>query len=115
VDQELQKAGARIDNWFIAPYHPDYDEAPKSYPKKDRKPGLGMFQKAAEKYPIDWQNSYMAGDKITDLKPAIELGMTPFFIKSRHAPNQDKSWLQKYNLHPYRSLKQVLKKHFNYV
>lgn len=115
ADRKLAEADARIDEWFIAPYHPEYDEAPKTYPKEDRKPGLGMFLKAAEKYPIDWKNSYMAGDKITDLKPAIELGMTPFFIKSRHAADQDQSWLNKHKLRPYPSLEQILKNHFSYA
>lgn len=114
VDVELEKAGAFIDEWFIAPYHPKFENTSETYPKKDRKPGLGMFRKAAKKYPIDWKNSYMAGDKITDLKPAIELGMTPFFIKSRHAADQSKNWLQKYDLQPHRSLEQILKQHFDY-
>lgn len=114
VNRQLHEAKAHIDDWYMAPYHPKFEQASQAYPKEDRKPGLGMFKKAAEKHHIDLENSYMAGDKITDLKPAIELGITPFFIKSRHEPRQDKNWLQEHNLAPYLSLKQVLKDRFHY-
>jgi D-glycero-D-manno-heptose 1,7-bisphosphate phosphatase len=67
-----------------------------------------MFKKAAEKHQIDFKKSYMAGDKISDLKPAIELGMKPFFIRSRHEPKQDKSWLNKHDIQTFDNIKQVI-------
>lgn len=114
VDRQLEQAGACIDDWYIAPFHPEFKPDSTSYPEEDRKPGPGMFKKAAAKHQIKLENSYMAGDKITDLQPAVELGMTPFFIKSRHEPKQDQKWLQKYDLHPYRSLEEVLVDRFDY-
>lgn len=114
VDHQLHQKNARIDDWYMAPYHPDYENRDKNYPAKDRKPGLGMFQKAAEKHNIDFDNSYMAGDKITDLKPALALGMKPFFIKSRHEPDQDSNWLQMHDLRTHASLEEVLQVQFGY-
>lgn len=114
VDRQLKKEQAQIDDWYMAPYHPEFENEEKQFPAKDRKPGLGMFQKAAQKHRIDFEQSYMAGDKITDLKPAVALGMEPFFIKSRHEPDQDTNWLQKHNLQPYASLEEVLKNRFEY-
>jgi D-glycero-D-manno-heptose 1,7-bisphosphate phosphatase len=46
----------------------------------------------------------MAGDKISDLKPAIELGMTPIFIRSRHELFQDKDWLKRNGIQQYDTL-----------
>lgn len=114
VDQELKKASAYIDDWYIAPYHPEYDTEPATYPPEDRKPGTGMFDKAAKKHNIDFDSSFMAGDKLTDLQPAVELGITPFFIKSRHEPGQDKSWLQQHDIPASPTLKEALINHLGY-
>ena len=114
VNKELEKAGAQIDDWYIAPYHPEFEPENDEYPEADRKPGTGMFNKAAQKHNIDFKKSYMAGDKITDLKPAVKLGMTPFFIKSRHQSTQDKDWLEEHHISSYQTLQQALNDQFHY-
>lgn len=107
VDNELAKRNLSIDDWYYAPHHPEHDPHQK-YTPEDRKPGKGMFEKAAEKHDIYFSKSYMAGDKITDLKPAVELNITPFFIRSRHEPNQDKKWLKRHNIATYDHIGQVI-------
>lgn len=107
VDDELAKKDLYIDDWYYAPHHPEHDPH-LQYEPEDRKPGIGMFEKAATKHNIDFSTSYMAGDKITDLKPAIELDITPFFIRSRHEPNQDKQWLKQHNIAAYDHIGQVI-------
>ncbi len=107
VDKKLAQRDIYIDDWYYAPHHPEYDTH-KEYTPKDRKPGTGMFEKAAAKHEIDFSRSYMAGDKITDLKPAIELDITPFFIRSRHEPNQDKQWLRDHNISTLNNIGQVI-------
>jgi len=108
VDEQLKKEGVTIDLWNIAPYHPEFEEASAGYPREDRKPGLGMFQKSDDVLGIDFGKSYMAGDKLSDLKPALELGMTPFFIRSRHEHKQDKEWLKKHDIEIYDTLLQAV-------
>src|SRR5699024_5937931 len=107
VDQQLEAHSITIDDWYYAPHHPAYDTAEK-YDPENRKPGTGMFKKAAQKFDIDFSQSDMAGDKISDLKPAISLGVTPFFIRSRHEADQDKSWLQKHDIAAFDNIKQVV-------
>lgn len=97
VDDQLANKNLAIDDWYYAPYHPDFD-AGGQFDPDDRKPGTGMFEKAAAKHDIDFSKSYMAGDKITDLKPAVDLGITPLFIRSRHEPEQDKNWLKQHKI-----------------
>lgn len=104
VDKQLKKRGIVVDLWNVAPYHPEFDEASGDYPEDDRKPGLGMFRKSDNELGIDFTESFMAGDKISDLKPAIELGMTPIFIRSRHEPNQDKEWLRTHSIEQFDTL-----------
>lgn len=103
VDTQLAKQDITIDGWYYAPHHPKHDPE-KKYAPEDRKPSTGMFRKAAQKFDIDFSWSFMAGDKITDLMPAVELGMTPLFIRSRHEPNQDKTWLQEHQVGIFDSL-----------
>lgn len=109
VDQQLREYAITIDDWYYAPHHPEYDPD-RIYVPEDRKPGTGMFQKAARKHGIDFRQSYMAGDKISDLKPAVSLGITPFFIKSRHEPGQDEEWLRRHGIDTYESLHEVTQK-----
>ncbi|HYW35651.1 MAG TPA: HAD-IIIA family hydrolase, partial [Balneolaceae bacterium] len=97
ADKKLSQHDITVDDWYYAPWHPEHDDGDK-YNPEDRKPGTGMFEKAARKHDINFCRSFMAGDKITDLKPAIELGITPLFIRSRFAPSQDKEWLRRHNI-----------------
>lgn len=109
VDQQLAKHQITIDGWYLAPHHPEFDTVPHTYAPEDRKPKTGMFLKAAERFDIDFSESFMAGDKISDLRPAVELGMKAVFIRSRHEPNQDKNWLKTHKINEYDSLFESLK------
>jgi len=113
VDLELRKQGLSIDGWYMAPHHPAHDRAPHTWPPEDRKPGTGMFRKAADRFNIDFSRSFMAGDKITDLKPAVELGLTPIFIRSRHEPNQDTGWLKDHGIGAYDTLLEAVKENLD--
>lgn len=94
VDTKLAKYGAKVDAWYIAPFHPQFDKG-GPWPEEDRKPATGMFEKAITAFDIDPSKSFMAGDKNSDLIPAVKLGIKPIFITSRHESDQDKNWLQK--------------------
>ena len=68
----LGNEGAYLDAIYFCPHHPD-----KGYPEERaeykiececRKPKPGMILKAAKDWNIDLHNSYMIGDKITDVK-----------------------------------------------
>jgi D-glycero-D-manno-heptose 1,7-bisphosphate phosphatase len=98
VDGELKRHGAWIDAWYVAPWHPTFHEGHHPDLLQERKPGTGLFLQAAERFHIDFSRSVMAGDKISDLQPAIELGMEAVFIRSRHEPDADQNWLKKHRI-----------------
>ena len=60
MQNDLSESGAIIDDIFYCPCHP-------SEACQDRKPGIGMFKKASERYDIDKNRSYMIGDKKIDI------------------------------------------------
>ena len=107
VDDKLATKNISIDDWYYAAHHPEHDPD-QEYAPADRKPGTGMFEKAAAEHNIDFSRSFMAGDKLTDLKPAVELGMQPFFIRSRHEADQDKRWLQQHDINSFDNIGHVI-------
>jgi len=98
VDNELKKADAHIDRWMIAPYHPDFHDGKDPSLLHFRKPGTGMFEAAKYEFNIDFSQSVMVGDKISDLEPALKLGIRPFFVRSVHEMNQDRDWIVTHNI-----------------
>lgn len=93
VDAELAKHGAHVDRWYIAPFHPKYHDGLDPELLHYRKPGTGMFELARREFDIDFGASVMAGDKVSDLIPSVQLGIRSFFVKSVHAADQDYDWL----------------------
>lgn len=69
-----------INDIFYAPYYKN--SKIKNYRKnfKDRKPNIGMFVKAINKWNIDPNKSYFIGDKITD-KYASKRALIKFYYK----------------------------------
>lgn len=94
VDSELAAYDIKIDHWYVAPWHPEFHGDRPETLLQERKPGTALFKRARKEFDIDFSRSFMAGDKISDLKPAVKLGMTSFFIRSRHERFQDMKWLK---------------------
>ena len=84
METELGKYGAFIDDLFYCPHHPEKGfpgERPEYKIDCDcRKPKPGMIFSAAEKYNIDLQRSYMAGDDMRDVKAGIAAGCIPVLL-----------------------------------
>ena len=65
--EELSSLGARIDAGFACPYHND-GHGPHIYKNHpDRKPNPGMLLKAEKLMSINLPNSWIVGDRSTDL------------------------------------------------
>ena len=58
-----------IDDIYYSPYHPSITKS------LSRKPGTLLFEKAISKWKISPHQSWMIGDKPSDLEPALTLGM----------------------------------------
>lgn len=62
-----QNPRAIIDANYLCPYHPDAQVIQYRKNSDLRKPGIGMLVKAADKYEIDLNHSYVIGDRPTDI------------------------------------------------
>ncbi len=109
VDKQLAELDIKITEWYVAPWHPEFHDEHDPELLEYRKPGTGYFEKARDEYDLDLSLSCMAGDKVTDLQPAAELGMKPFFIRSRFEPSQDHDWLRQHNVKTYDRLLDAVK------
>jgi len=79
VDVLLAKYGARIDAYYFCPHHTDIGIIRDC---NCRKPNAGMFIQAQEDWDIDFENSYMIGDKLIDAEAAKKVGITPIIVKT---------------------------------
>ncbi|OQB28832.1 MAG: D-glycero-beta-D-manno-heptose-1,7-bisphosphate 7-phosphatase [Chloroflexi bacterium ADurb.Bin180] len=64
---ELARARTGLDGIYICPHHPDESCL-------CRKPGVLLFQQAAQELGLSLVGSYFVGDKLTDLTPGKALG-----------------------------------------
>ena len=66
----LAKEGASIDGIFFCPHYPRGSVPEYSVECDCRKPRTGLIQKACEEFDIDMKNSYVIGDRCSDIELA---------------------------------------------
>ncbi len=66
----LAKEGANIDGIFFCPHYPRGNVPEYSVECDCRKPRTGLVQKACESFDIDMKNSYVIGDRCSDIELA---------------------------------------------
>lgn len=69
LQQLLAEQGEKIDGFYTCCHHPDYTGACSC-----RKPQPGLFLAAAKELDIDLAESFMAGDKFSDLESGRNAG-----------------------------------------
>ena len=76
------KHRAIIDDIFYSPYYKFSKKRKYRLNKKDRKPNIGLFIKAIEKWNIDINKSFFLGDSETDKKASEKLNLK-FYYKNK--------------------------------
>ncbi len=83
IDSILKSEGARIDDYYYCPHEPR-DECPC------RKPETVMVDRAVDEYSLDKENSYVIGDKASDLRLADNVGATSILVRTGHGAQTEK-------------------------
>lgn len=73
IYESFEKYGLRLIDIYFCPDHPDRAS-------EFRKPGKGMFTKAASDHEIDLQNSLMVGDAKSDMEVGAKLNMDTMLV-----------------------------------
>ena len=91
LETMLGEKGAFIDAIYYCPHHPDggYPEERKEYKIvcNCRKPNPGMLQKAIEEWNIDIVNSFMIGDRVSDIQAGERAGVKQSILTIENEPN----------------------------
>jgi D-glycero-D-manno-heptose 1,7-bisphosphate phosphatase len=86
LEELLHAAGASVDATYHCPHHPDF-----SGPCDCRKPGSGLYRRAARDHRLDLAGSYYVGDKLTDVLPAVALGGQGILVRTGYGARTEPS------------------------
>jgi len=84
LDGLLEAAGTQLDATYMCPHHPDVDRACDC-----RKPGAGLFIRAARELSLDLSRSVLIGDRWRDIAASGALGARGILVPSAETPDLD--------------------------
>jgi D-glycero-D-manno-heptose 1,7-bisphosphate phosphatase len=79
---ELEHDGARLDAIYYCAHHPSVGELPYRFDCDCRKPKPGLIIRAAADFDIDLAQSWMIGDRYSDIELARNAGVHAAFVLS---------------------------------
>ncbi len=77
---ELREFGVRVDGLYYCPAHPEAETAKYRKNLGRRKPAPGMLHEAAEELKLELAESYMVGDKLSDVKAGEKAGCQKILV-----------------------------------
>lgn len=80
IQRELQGYNTSIDAFYTCPHHPGQRRSEYGVNCSCRKPAPGMFEKAAAELGIELSQSFMVGDKISDIEAGRAAGCRPVLV-----------------------------------
>ena len=94
--QDLEANGARLDAIYYCAHHPSVGEEPYRQDCDCRKPKPGLVHRAAEELDIQLDESWMIGDRYSDIEMARSAGVRSGFVLSGYGrgewENQRGEW-----------------------
>lgn len=88
LEDILKKDDAHLDGIYYCPHHPD-DNC------ECRKPKTGMLEKAKKDLHINLEQSYVVGDKVSDVEIARKIGGKGILVLTGMGKNEEKRLIHK--------------------
>jgi len=86
LEKMLDEQGARVDAIYYCPHHPAAGIGVYRQDCNCRKPNPGMLEKAAAELNIDLNESFVVGDKISDLEAGLAMGCRNILVQTGYGP-----------------------------
>lgn len=81
MSEELGRRGGRIDEFRYCPYHPEGRVARYRRDAACRKPRPGMLLSLMETWPTDSENSFILGDRASDVEAGFAAGIKGYLFE----------------------------------
>ena len=82
LNTRLENEHARLDAIYYCAHHPTVGEPPYRFDCDCRKPKVGLITRAASEFEIDLPNSWMIGDRYSDIELARNADLHSAFVLS---------------------------------
>ena len=96
MTRDLETSGASLDAIYYCSHHPSVGEPPYRLDCECRKPKPGLITRAAAEFAIDLSESWMVGDRYSDIEVARNAGVHSAFVLSGYGrgewENQRSTW-----------------------
>jgi len=83
IRDELFNFGARIDDERFCPFHPDAADLSYRSISSWRKPAPGMIEDLIAKWPVVLEDSFLVGDKTSDIEAGMACGLESFLYRGQ--------------------------------
>ena len=82
LEEMLARDGAQLDGIYYCPHHPTAGNSPYTMVCDCRKPGTGLLEQAARDLDVDLPNSFVVGDKWSDIELAQRAGARSVLVRT---------------------------------
>ena len=91
MKEKLAKEGAYIDAIYYCPHHPEAKIERYRVDCNCRKPKPGMLTRAEKELNIDLKQSFIVGDKLSDIEAGKRAGCKTIMVRTGHGAEELKS------------------------
>jgi D-glycero-D-manno-heptose 1,7-bisphosphate phosphatase len=78
----IQQGNIKIDHFYFCPHHPNANNKMYRQDCACRKPKAGLLIQAAKDWNISLEDSYMVGDRISDINAGYHVGNSTILVES---------------------------------
>ena len=96
----LSQEGAYLDAVYYCPHHPDVGEGEYKRDCNCRKPKTGMLEKGEKEFGVDLKQSFIVGDKISDIKWGHKVGAKSVMVLTGYGKGEYQYQRQDWNEQP---------------
>jgi D-glycero-D-manno-heptose 1,7-bisphosphate phosphatase len=100
LNKEMATTDARLDAIYYCAHHPSVGVPPYRFDCDCRKPKPGLIRRAAADFQIELAQSWMVGDRYSDIELARNAGVNSAFVMSGYGRGEWEYQRQSWNNHP---------------